>query len=87
MSVVQKGPVILLEGVCRVEDAEILAALLQRKPGSTVDFTRCQELHTAVVQAILAFGPPMTGTSTEPFLRDLLLPILASKRQSPLPEL
>lgn len=84
MSVMQEGSVIRLEGPCRVEDAETLAALLQRMPGSTLDLTRCRGLHAAVVQAILAFAPPLTGNPAEPFLRDLLIPSLAGERQ-PLP--
>lgn len=84
MSVVQEGSVIRLEGLCRVEDAELLAAMLQRMPGSTVDLARCGGLHGAVVQAILAFNPPLTGIPEGHFLRDLLLPALAGERQ-PLP--
>lgn len=81
MGVMQDGSVIRLEGPCRVEDAEILTALLQRMPGSAVDLTRCEGLHAAVVQAILAFAPPLTGKPAGPFLQDFLLPALAGKRQ------
>ncbi|TCH99106.1 hypothetical protein EJV46_11255 [Roseococcus sp. SYP-B2431] len=81
MSVTQEGPVIRLEGLCRVEDAEVLAALLQRLPGSAVDLTRCEGLHAAVAQAILALAPPLTGVPADPFLRELLLPALAGERQ------
>ena len=83
MSVVLEGSVIRLEGPSRVEDAETLTALLQRTPGSSVDLTRCLGMHAAVVQAILAFAPPLAGTPAEPFLRDLLLPALAGERQHP----
>jgi len=82
VSVVQEGSVIRLEGLCRVEDAEILTALLQRRPGSAVDLNRCQGLHAAVVQAILAFAPRLIGNPAEPFLQDFLLPAMAGKRQS-----
>lgn len=81
MSVVQDGAVIRLEGTCRVEDAETLTALLQRAPGSAVDLTQCLGLHTAVIQAILVFAPPLTGTPADPFLRELLLPALRAERQ------
>jgi hypothetical protein len=81
VSMVQEGSVIRLEGLCRVEDAELLTALLQRMPGSTVDLARCEGLHGAVVQAILAFGPPLTGIPAGPVLRDLLVPALAGERQ------
>lgn len=87
MSVAQEGAVIRLEGMCRVEDAEALTALLQRVPGSAVDVTRCQGLHAAVVQAILAFAPRLIGSPPEPFLRELLLPALARERQPNAPKL
>ncbi|WP_421989967.1 hypothetical protein [Roseococcus sp.] len=81
MSVVQDGKVIRLEGYCRVEEAEILTALLQRSPGSTLDLARCDGLHAAVVQAILAFCPPLSGNPADPFLRDWLIPAMAGERQ------
>lgn len=87
MSVVQEGAVIRLRGVCRVEDAEALTAMLQRSPGSAVDLTACQGLHAALVQAILAFAPPLTGTPAEPFLRALLVPALGRERQPEEPKL
>ncbi len=45
---------IALDGVCPVEDAEPLLRLLQTTPAATLDWTRCSQLHTAVLQVILA---------------------------------
>ena len=83
MTVRLDGTVIRLEGPCRVEDAEALTILLQAGNASTVDFTTCQSLHGAVVQALLAFRPAIAGTPGAPFLRDLLLPILSAGIKSP----
>ena len=47
---------LVLDGACPVEDAETLLQLLQATPGAAVDWTQCRELHTAVLQVILATG-------------------------------
>ena len=79
MTVAHDGSVIRLEGVCRVEDAEPLTALLQGICDSTLDLAACKGLHAAVVQAILAFRPQIVGVPDDPFLRDRLLPALTSE--------
>ena len=47
---------LVLEGVCPVEDAEALLQLLQTRPAAALDWTRCSQLHTAVLQVVLASG-------------------------------
>jgi hypothetical protein len=76
MSVRREGDVGWLEGACRVEEAEVLVGLL----GSgvrTVDLSRCQALHGAVAQVLLAFRPALRGAPSDAFLREHLLPALA----------
>ena len=80
MTVVRDGDVVRLVGLCRVEDAEPLTALLQGVFYSTLDLSSCEGLHAAVLQAILAFRPTITGTPANPFLKDQLLPALARER-------
>lgn len=82
MTVTSDGRIIRLEGVCRVEDAEPLTALLQGVSDSTLDLSMCEGLHAAVLQAILAFRPTVIGIPHDPFLRDLLLPALVFERMS-----
>lgn len=82
MTVARDGAMIRLQGRCRVEDAEPLASLLQATPGLTVDLGDCEGLHAAVLQALLAFAPKVTGIPGDPFLRDLVLPLLAGERQA-----
>ena len=48
--------IVILDGVCAVEDAEPLLQMLQATPAAVVDWTPCRQLHTAVVQVILASG-------------------------------
>ena len=52
---------VVLEGNCPVEDAEPLLQLLQSTPAASCDWTRCDHLHTAVVQVILAAHRPLVG--------------------------
>ncbi len=52
---------VILDGVCAVEDAEPLLQMLQTDPAAVVDWTRCNHLHTAVFQVILASGIAPVG--------------------------
>jgi hypothetical protein len=52
---------IVLEGVCPVEDAEPLLRMLLGTPGAVLDWSRCSQLHTAVLQVILAAGVVPAG--------------------------
>ncbi len=82
MTVSRDGSVIRLQGICRVEDAEPLTALLQGVSDSTLDLSTCEGVHAAVVQAILAFRPEIVGVPDDPFLRDRLLPALIGGRSA-----
>jgi hypothetical protein len=59
---------IVLEGRCRIEDAETLLQALQYSPGSIVDIQQADKLHTAVVQVLLAANRPIRGISKHEFL-------------------
>ncbi|MGB8127907.1 MAG: hypothetical protein WCF50_30060, partial [Pseudolabrys sp.] len=48
--------ILILDGVCAVEDAESLLQMLQTMPAAEIDWTQCCQLHTAVLQLILASG-------------------------------
>jgi hypothetical protein len=87
MSVIRDGDHVRLIGLCRVEDAEPLTALLQAFPDSTLDLSACEGLHAAVLQAILAFRPELTGAPGDVFLRDRLLPAVLDERQARTPKL
>jgi hypothetical protein len=87
MTVIRDGEVVRLVGLCRVEDAEPLTALLQGICDSTLDLSACEGLHAAVLQAILAFRPTIVGSPDVPFLKDRLLPAVASERQPGKPKL
>jgi len=78
MSVHLEGDVIVLEGPCRVEDAEPLLSLLQAGPGRTVDLTRTEHLHAAVLQILMALRPNIRGAGKDTFLQAWIAPVLAA---------
>lgn len=45
---------VVLSDLCAVEDAEPLLQMLQATPTAVIDWTQCRQMHTAVVQVILA---------------------------------
>jgi hypothetical protein len=59
---------IILEGKCPVEDAEPLLQLLQAFPSAPLDWTRCNYLHTAVIQVVLATGAKPAGPCGDPWV-------------------
>jgi hypothetical protein len=81
MTVRLDGELIRLEGDCPVEDAEALAALLQRGLRA-VDIAQCGRMHGAVAQALLAFGAEPFGAPRAEFLREQLAPALQRARRN-----
>ena len=82
MSVRRDGDIIRLEGECHVNDAEALTALLDGDlAAATVDLSQCLRLHGAVLQALLVFGPPVTGQPAYAFLAQWIHPALLSAHE------
>lgn len=78
MSVRIAGGRIHLEGECHVEDAEALTAALQAHPHAPLELSACRRLHSAVAQALLAFGPAIAGETLDPFLNQWLIPAVSA---------
>jgi hypothetical protein len=80
MPVAVDAGVVRLQGPSRVEDAESLIGWLAADPadraGWTVDLTRADHLHAAVLQVLLAFQPEVIGPPADPFLARWLYPML-----------
>jgi hypothetical protein len=68
---------ISLEGPCPVDDSATLHEYLVESPQATVDWSKCETMHTAVFQVLLAFRPSMRGTPAGNFVRLHLSPLLA----------
>jgi hypothetical protein len=67
---------LVLEGVCPVEDAEVLLQLLQTGPEVALDWTKCRQMHTSVLQVILASGIVPQGPCGDGLVRQWLAPKL-----------
>jgi len=76
MSARLDGNVIVLEGPCRVEDAEPLLGWLQADRSRVVDVTDAEHLHAAIVQILMALGPTLKGAGKDAFIRDWIAPAL-----------
>ena len=71
--------IVVLDGVCAVEDAESLLQMLQATPAALVDWTRCRQLHTAVLQVIIASGIVPIGPCGDVWVQRWLAPKLSQK--------
>jgi hypothetical protein len=70
--------VVMLEGVCSIDDAEALLRSLSANPSALVDWSACDQAHSAVIQVLMAVRPRMVGLPTDAFLRRHL-DVLASE--------
>ena len=70
---------VVLDGVCAVEDAEPLLQRLQATPAASVDWTQCRQLHTAVLQVIMASGGSPMGPCGDVWVEQWLAPKLPQK--------
>ena len=68
---------IVLEGRCPVEDAEALQLFLIRHPSAQVDWSGCEQAHTAVLQVLMAARPQICGSARSEFLQDRVFPIVS----------
>ena len=57
-----------LEGNVSVEDAETLAQWLQQRADPGVNLAKCEHLHGAVLQVLLALRPKVTGRPADAML-------------------
>lgn len=73
-----EAELIVLEGKCASEEAEMLLQRLLAAPEAVVDLQHCDSLHAAVIQVLLAAKPtlqlPPTDTVMGTWLRSVLLP-------------
>lgn len=61
-----------LEGLVVVEDAEPLSNWLRQQSRPAVHLGKCEELHAAVLQVLLALRPAIVAPSSDPWLRAAL---------------
>lgn len=69
---------VLLEGTCLIDDAAPLLDLMLAHPGLPIDLDECVRIHMAVAQILLAARPAVRGHPKDVFLKDRLVPLLAT---------
>ena len=67
---------IILDGTCPAEDAEPLLQMLQARRVAGVDWTQSRQIHTAILQIILAAGVVTVGPCGDPCVEKWLAPEL-----------
>jgi hypothetical protein len=65
-----------LSGRCGVEDAEVLQRHLLAAPRSTVEWSTCEHLHSAVIQVLLVAKPHVQGSPSNAFLQAHISPLV-----------
>jgi len=80
MSVRFEDGVIILEGDCQVDEAEQLLELLLAEPAAAVDWSGCVQLHTALLQVLLAIRPVVVGSPESQFFRRWIAPLVRQRR-------
>lgn len=66
----------IAEESCTVEDALPLLEFLQSHRGARIDLGACTNLHTAVLQVLLAVRPKISALPQDAFLARRLSPVL-----------
>ena len=61
-----------VDGVCTVEEALDFAEWLRGNREVTVDLSTCSHLHSALLQCLMAFRPPMSAPPPDEFLAGCL---------------
>lgn len=61
-----------LEGIVGVDDAETLTQWLLRQGAPAVHLGKCEHLHGAVLQVLLALRPKVTALPADPLLAAVL---------------
>ena len=70
--------VAIFVGVCDVEEAEPLLEWLRLTEAPKVDLARCDHVHTAILQTLLAVRPSVAAASPDALLAKLLAPLMGS---------
>ncbi len=79
MPVTYKKTVAALDGVCTVEEAESLLGWLQEHPKGKVNLKKCEHLHAAVLQVLMAAGVRVSAWPEDEALRRWLEPALTQE--------
>lgn len=73
MSVRYSKKIAHFEGVVSVEEAESLRLWLELNPKGKINFAKCEHLHTAVLQVILAMRPAISALPADAARREFFI--------------
>ena len=76
MPVELRNGVATVSGVLTVDEVEPLVAWLRCTPRPRVNLRQCTHLHTAGLQALIAFGAKISSAPADPFLATHVTPML-----------
>ena len=79
MPIIYKKTVAVLEGVCTVEEAEILWEWLRNNPAGKLNLKACEHFHTAIFQVLMACGARVSVPPADSWLSGLLEGVLPEK--------
>jgi hypothetical protein len=68
-----------LDGVCPIEDADVLLQHLLAAPFAAIDWRSCDGAHTSVVQLMLVSKAELIGPPRSKFLRNVIESALVRK--------
>jgi len=70
---------VTLDGICSIEDADLLLQHLLAAPDAAVDWRTCDRAHASVIQMLLVSKVILIGPPRGSFLRDFISPTLTRK--------
>ena len=82
MTIKLDGEDIILEGICRVDEAEALLSALSDHPTRGVVLA-AERIHTALWQVLAACAPRVSGEAPDAFSQQFLVPFVALGRGAP----
>lgn len=62
MPVTPRKKSVALSGTCSAEEAETLLEWLTAHPKGTINIAKCDDMHSAIVQVLMATGRKIRGT-------------------------
>jgi hypothetical protein len=74
MTITMSDNVAIFDGTCAVEEAEPLLDWLRLTAAPQVDLSRCDHVHTSILQTLLALRPVIAAASPDALLVQLLGP-------------
>ncbi len=76
MPIEYREKIAVFEGQCALEEVEVLMNWLENGPEGTIDLSRCDGLHGALLQVLIAAQRPVSVPPDDAFLREWVLPVL-----------